>query len=94
MRKFWSIGAVVMLVTLPGACGGGVEPGDICENEGDCSGDAECMQTAQGTGSCEGILQPKLCTRPCTSDADCDDLGLACNRQSACGVHVDRCGVR
>jgi hypothetical protein len=90
-----SLSVLVVALAFGGGCGGGFKnPGDFCEQSSDCKEGLECMQTAQGdvASGCSGIIQPKLCTQPCTSDDDCAALGLACNRPSSCGARVDRCG--
>lgn len=92
----WKVFSLLLALALGlYSCSGGFkQPGNMCEQSSDCTESLECMQTAQGDPkqSCTGIIQPKLCTKACSSDSDCASLGLRCSVTSSCGAHVDRCG--
>lgn len=85
---------LVLVVVASSGCGF-KEPGNFCDESADCLQGLACMQTTQTGGStnCTGIIQPKLCTRSCSSDADCTSIGLKCNRASTCRGPADRCGI-
>ena len=65
-------------------------PGAVCETTAACQQGLECLAVTQGNaGDCSEVS--KSCSRPCTEDDECADLGedfrcFGCEGSTTCGL--------
>lgn len=90
-----SLRILLMVMLSPAGCGYKAPVGHPC-NPDVCQDGLQCIEQQQvtriifGTAVCEFDAY-EICTKRCSSDADCASVGGRCTAHSSCGGRPDLC---
>ena len=76
---------VVAVVAALAACGTSSKPaGAVCTDSSECEAAQSCLELGQFSGSACTVVG-KVCSKSCTSNGDCAELGSAFMCFASCG---------
>ena len=90
MKRILRLAAVTLALA---GCGGGLPHVTLCNSDADCQGGLKCVKSIQSTvcnslDGCSCDIVQYICTHPCTSNADCQDV-LFGNNPATCEATTD-----